>query len=116
NFLLVSFIPLATQKYYADVTPLVAQTLLFLSYLLLMPTPGASGLAELGAPAFFSQAIPLQEMISTVSATRISTIGLQICIGAIFMVFFFRQNISLSELFEFKKSKMKTSEDDSHEQ
>lgn len=116
NFLLVSFIPLIAQKYYGELLPLIAQTLLFLSYLLLMPTPGASGLAELGAPAFFSADIPLQEMISIVSAMRISTIGLQVTIGAIFMVFFFRRNISLAELFAFKKSKMKTSASGSHEQ
>lgn len=116
NFLLVSFIPYITQKYYGELTPLISQTLLFLSYILLMPTPGASGLAEVGAPAFFSRDIPLQEIISVVTAMRISTIGLQVTLGAVFMVFIFRKNISLSELLEFKKSKMKTSEADSHEQ
>ncbi len=116
NFFLVSFIPFSTSGYYDHLTPLISQTMLFLSYLLLMPTPGASGLAEIGAPAFFSQKIPLQEMISIVTAMRISTIGIQIFIGTLFMFFFFKRNISFSELSEFKKSKMKTSAGGSHEQ
>lgn len=116
NFFLVSFIPYVTSGYYENLTPLISQTMLFLSYLLLMPTPGASGLAEIGAPAFFSQNIPLQEMISTVTAMRISTIGIQIVIGIMFMFYFFKRNISLRELSEFKRSKMKTSADDLREQ
>lgn len=115
NFFLVSFIPHVTQKYYAELTPLISQTLLFLSYLLLMPTPGASGLAEVGAPAFFSRDIPVQEMISVVTAMRVSTIGFQVTLGALFMMFIFRRNVSMSELLEFKKSKMKTSAAGSHE-
>jgi len=116
NFLLVSFIPYSTSGYYQTITPLISQTLLFLSYLLLMPTPGASGLAEIGAPAFFATNIPLDQMISTVTAMRLSTIGVQIIIGTVFMFYFFRRNLSLNELFDFKKLKMKTSADDSHEQ
>ena len=116
NFFLVSFIPYATSGYYENLTPLISQTMLFLSYLLLMPTPGASGLAEIGAPAFFSQNIPLQEMISVVTAMRISTIGIQIVIGTLFMFYFFKGHISFAELTDFKKSKMKTSVNGSHEQ
>ena len=114
NFLLVAFIPYASAGYYENISPLIFQTLLFLSYLLLMPTPGASGLAEVGAPAFFSNVIPVEEMITTVTAMRISTIGLQILIGTFFMFYFFRRNISFYEIKKFKDLKMKTSVDDSH--
>ena len=95
NFLLVSFIPYVTSA-------LIPQTLLFLSYMLLMPTPGASGLAEIGAPMFF-QEIPLNDIISTVTAMRISTISLQVIVGLVFMAFVMKGRLSFDDLKKFKE-------------
>ncbi|MFP5387457.1 MAG: YbhN family protein [Bacteriovoracia bacterium] len=112
NFTLVSFIPFVERNYYADYGPLISQTFLFLSYMLLMPTPGASGLAEVGAPMFFSTHIPVSEIIAAVTAMRISTIGVQVLVGLVFMSYFYKRNFSLQELMNFKKTKMKTSSGD----
>lgn len=103
NFLLVSFIPYVSAHYYPDYGPLLSQTMLFLSYMLLMPTPGASGLAEVGAPMFFQGAFPLNQVVSTVTAMRVSTISLQIAVGILFMVFMMREKLSFADLKKFKK-------------
>jgi uncharacterized membrane protein YbhN (UPF0104 family) len=102
NFILVSFIPFLLAHYYSQMAPLIAQTYLFLSYLLLMPTPGATGLAEVGAPMFFQGVVPVNEVISTVTAMRISTISLQVTVGVLFMIFFLKDNITFAELKKFK--------------
>lgn len=102
NFILVSFIPYVSLEYNPHIISLISQTLLFLSYMLLMPTPGASGLAEVGAPMFF-QGIPLNEIISFVTAMRMSTISLQVIVGLFFMVFVMKGRFSFEELKRFKK-------------
>ena len=103
NFLLVSFIMYAGSHYYTAPNFLFGQVMLFLSYMLLMPTPGASGLAEVGAPLIFSGEIPLNDMISIVTAMRVSTIGLQVTLGIIFMLFVFKQSLTIDEIKQFKK-------------
>lgn len=103
NFLLVSFIPYVSFNFYPEIVPLFSQTLQFLSYMLLMPTPGASGLAEVGAPMFF-QKVPLNEIISAVTAMRISTIGLQTIVGVCFIIFGMKGRFSFEEIQKFKKS------------
>ena len=67
-----------------------------------MPTPGASGLAEIGAPMFYGKEMSLDNIISIVTAMRISVIGTQVAIGVIFMFYFFRRNLSFDELKNFK--------------
>ena len=89
--------------YYTTPNFLFGQVMLFLSYMLLMPTPGASGLAEVGAPMIFSGEIPLNDMISIVTAMRVSTIGLQVSLGVIFMIFIFKQSLTIDEIKQFKK-------------
>ena len=103
NFLLVSFIMYAGSHYYSGMSTLLGQIMLFLSYMLLMPTPGASGLAEVGAPMIFSGEIPMGDMISIVSAMRISTIGIQVALGILFIVLVFKQNLTIEEIKQFKK-------------
>lgn len=108
NFLLVSFIVYAGLKYYSDISLLISQSMLFLSYMLLMPTPGASGLAEIGAPMFFGNEMSVTNIVSIVTAMRISVIGIQVTVGIIFMFYFFKRDLSFSELKDFKKSKIET--------
>jgi uncharacterized membrane protein YbhN (UPF0104 family) len=108
NFLLVSFIMYAGLKYYSDVGLLISQSMLFLSYMLLMPTPGASGLAEIGAPMFFGHEISVTDIVSIVTAMRISVIGIQVTVGIIFMFYFFKRDLSFSELKDFNKPKIET--------
>ncbi|WPU65154.1 YbhN family protein [Peredibacter starrii] len=103
NFLLVSFIMYEGYRYYSVPNFLLGQVMLFLSYMLLMPTPGASGLAEVGAPLIFSGEIPLNDMISIVTAMRVSTIGLQVTLGVVFMLFVFKQSLTIEEIKQFKK-------------
>lgn len=105
NFLLVSFIVWAGLEYYSDPGLLVSQSMLFLSYMLLMPTPGASGLAEIGAPMFFGHEMTVSNIVSIVTAMRVSVIGIQVTIGIIFMFYFFKRDLSFSELKNFKKTK-----------
>lgn len=102
NFLLVSFIMYAGSQYYAEMGPLFGQVMLFLSYMLLMPTPGASGLAEVGAPMIFSGEIPMGDMISIVTAMRVSTIGIQVTLGVLFILLVFKQNLTIEEIKQFK--------------
>lgn len=103
NFLSVSFIMYEGMQYYSAPNFLFGQVMLFLSYMLLMPTPGASGLAEVGAPLIFSGEIPLNDMISIVTAMRMSTIGPQILLGVIFMIVVFKQSLTIEEIKQFKK-------------
>lgn len=103
NFLLVSFIMYEGLQYHSVPYHLFGQVMLFLSYMLLMPTPGASGLAEVGAPLIFSNEIPMNDIISIVTASRVSTIGLQITFGFLFMLFVVKQNLTLEEIKQFKK-------------
>lgn len=110
NFLLVSFIIYAGAKYYSDISLLISQSMLFLSYMLLMPTPGASGLAEIGAPMFFGQEMSVSNIVAIVTAMRVSVIGIQVTVGILFMFYFFKRDLSFSELKDFKKSKIETSE------
>lgn len=107
NFLLVSFIPYTTAHYFKEFSEIISQTMLFLSYMLLMPTPGASGLAEVGAPQFFQGVIPVQETVTTVMAMRVSTISLQIAVGIVFMIFFMKSGLSFTELQKFKEENKK---------
>lgn len=104
NFLFVSLVVYLGAGFYPSLGPLISQSMLFLSYLLLMPTPGASGLAELGAPLFFSQAIPAEQIVSIVTALRLSSIGLQVSVGIIFMLFIFKNELTITQLQKFKKN------------
>lgn len=104
NFTLVSFIMYEGARYHtASYTPLLGQVMLFLSYMLLMPTPGASGLAEVGAPMIFSAEIPKGDIISIVTAMRVSTIGIQVTLGVLFIIFVLKQNLTIEEIKNFKK-------------
>jgi uncharacterized membrane protein YbhN (UPF0104 family) len=103
NFMMVSFIPYVCMNFYQDISLLISQTLLFLSYTLLMPTPGASGLAEIGAPMYFQGFIPIKEIVSTVTAMRISNISLQVLIGISCLFFLVKEKISFNDLKNFKK-------------
>lgn len=103
NFLLVAYLVVKGMNAYQVPTELISQSMLFLSYMLLMPTPGASGLAEVGAPMIFSGQIPLNEMISMVSTMRFAIIGFQVIVGVFFMMFVFRTELSLEELQQFRK-------------
>jgi uncharacterized membrane protein YbhN (UPF0104 family) len=103
NFTLVSFIMYEGSNYHSQYTHLFGQVMLFLSYMLLMPTPGASGLAEVGAPMIFSAEIPRGDIISIVTAMRISTIGIQVTFGLIFIAFVLKQKISVDDIKLFKK-------------
>ncbi len=105
NFLLVSLIMMEGSHYQIDQGSLLGQVMLFLSYMLLMPTPGASGLAEVGAPLIFSSEIPRADIISIVSASRLSSIGIQVCVGIIFMMFVLKESFTIDELKEFKKNR-----------
>lgn len=103
NFLLVSFIPWTTGRFYTELGPLISQSFLFLSYMLLMPTPGASGLAEIGAPMFFQGHIPLDKIISSVTVMRLSTVGVQVIVGLAFMLFIMKDSLTFSDLKKFQK-------------
>jgi uncharacterized membrane protein YbhN (UPF0104 family) len=102
NIILVSFLPYRMAPIYPELTPLIAQSLLFLSFMLLMPTPGASGFAEIGAPLFFQGAVSKAEILSNVSAMRVSTISLQVAVGLLFMIFMMREKFTLKELKKFQ--------------
>ena len=104
NFLFVSLVVYLGSGFYSSLGPLISQAMLFLSYLLLMPTPGASGLAELGAPLFFSKAIPADQIVSIITALRLSSIGLQVSVGIIFMLFIFKSELTIAQLQKFKKN------------
>lgn len=108
NFLLVSFVVYAGSVYYQDLSLLISQSMLFLSYMLLMPTPGASGLAEIGAPMFFGNEMSVNNIVSIVTAMRVSVIGIQVTIGIVFMFYFFKRDLSFAELKDFKKTKIET--------
>lgn len=103
NFMLVSFIMYEGVNYHSTPSALLGQVMLFLSYMLLMPTPGASGLAEVGAPMIFSSEIPRNEIISIVTATRFSCIGFQVVVGVLFMALVLKENLTFAELRKFKK-------------
>lgn len=105
NFLLVSFIMYEGGHYNIELDELFGQVMLFLSYMLLMPTPGASGLAEIGAPLIFSDHIPRSDIISIVTAMRLSTIGVQVTLGSLFAFIFLKGKISFAELKKFRESK-----------
>jgi len=105
NFLLVSPIMYEGIHYHVAGSSLLGQVMLFLSYMLLMPTPGASGLAEVGAPLIFSSEIPRADIISIVSSTRLSSISLQVAIGMFFMLFVLKENFTIEDLKKFKKSR-----------
>jgi uncharacterized membrane protein YbhN (UPF0104 family) len=68
-----------------------------------MPTPGASGLAEVGAPLIFSAEIPRGDIISIVTAMRVSTIGIQVTLGVLFIMLVLKQNLTIEEIKNFKK-------------
>lgn len=104
NFLLVSFIMYKGADYYDVYGPLLSQVMLFLSYMLLMPTPGAAGLAEVGAPMIFNNQIPGPEIVSIVTAMRFSSIGLQVFTGLMVMTFLLKEKLTLDELKVFKRS------------
>lgn len=103
NFLLVSFIMYEGLQYHSVPYHLFGQVMLFLSYMLLMPTPGASGLAEIGAPMIFSGEIPMNDIISIVTASRVTTIGFQVTMGVLFMLFVVKQNLTFEEIKQLKK-------------
>lgn len=103
NFMLVSFIMYEGSNYHTNYTSLLGQVMLFLSYMLLMPTPGASGLAEVGAPLIFSAEIPKGDIISIVTAMRVSTIGIQVGLGVLFIMMVLKQNLTIEEIKNFKK-------------
>lgn len=105
NFLLVSPIMYEGSHYHVAGTSLLGQVMLFLSYMLLMPTPGASGLAEVGAPMIFSSEIPRADIISIVSASRLSSIGLQVAVGVFFMLFVLKDSFTIEDLKKFKKTR-----------
>lgn len=105
NFLLVSFIMYEGIQYQIAHSSLLGQVMLFLSYMLLMPTPGASGLAEVGAPMIFSLEIPRADIVSIVSASRLSSLGLQIAVGVFFMLFVLKENFTIEDLKKFKKTR-----------
>lgn len=105
NFLLVSFIMYEGSHYQIAHSSLLGQVMLFLSYMLLMPTPGASGLAEVGAPMIFSLKIPRADIVSIVSASRLSSLGLQIAVGVFFMLFVLKENFTIEDLKKFKKTR-----------
>jgi uncharacterized membrane protein YbhN (UPF0104 family) len=105
NFLLVSPIMYEGSHYHVSGTSLLGQVMLFLSYMLLMPTPGASGLAEVGAPMIFSSEIPRADIISIVSSSRLSSIGLQVLIGVLFMMFVLKDTFTIEDLKKFKKTR-----------
>lgn len=104
NFLLVSFMMYEGASFYQNLLHLWGQVMLFLSYILLMPTPGASGLAEVGAPLIFSSEIPSGHMMTMVTAMRVSLIGIQVLVGMIFMTIILKQKITLDDLKQFKRS------------
>ena len=105
NFLLVSPIMYEGSHYHVSGSSLLGQVMLFLSYMLLMPTPGASGLAEVGAPLIFSSEIPRADIISIVSASRLSSIGFQVLIGVLFMMFVLKDSFTIDDLKRFKKTR-----------
>ena len=105
NFLLVSLIMYEGARYHLTLMPLFGQVMVFLSYMLLVPTPGASGFAEIGAPLIFGQEIPRHEIISMVSAMRLSGLGVQILVGMSFMFLVLKQTFSFEEIKRFRKSK-----------
>ncbi len=109
NFLLVGFIFYLGLNYTNNVTELVSQTYLFLSYLLLAPSPGATGLAEIGGPLFFSQSIPLDQIVSGISSMRISTFLFQMVIGLVTIVFIIKKPFDLETLKAFKDKSTKNS-------
>lgn len=105
NFLFVSLIMFEGSKYNIASVPLFGQVMLFLSYMLLMPTPGAAGLAEIGAPLIFSAEIPRAEIISMVSAIRFSFLTLQLTIGLLFMLLVLKEKFTIEDLKQFKKTR-----------
>lgn len=106
NFLLVSFIYFKGTTFFpGNESEFLGQVMLFLSYMLLMPTPGASGLAEIGAPLIFSSQIPQHMIISIVTASRFTLIGLQIFVGFCYMSFILKERFTLDELKKFRKDK-----------
>jgi hypothetical protein len=102
NFLMVCFIPYAFSNFYERISTLISQTMLFLSYTLLMPTPGASGLAEVGAPMYFQGRVPIGEIVSTVTAMRISNISFQVVVGLFCLFFLMKDQMTFSDLKAFK--------------
>lgn len=102
NFSTVSLIPLAIKDHYADILIPIKQTVIFLSYIQLMPVPGASGLAEFGAPMIYT-AVSKGELNTVVSAMRASMIFVQVMVGFIFAVVELRGSISLEALSEFRR-------------
>ncbi len=109
NFLLVGFIFYIGLNYTNNITELVSQTYLFLSYLLLAPSPGATGLAEVGGPLFFSQSIPLDQIVSGISSMRISTFLFQMVLGLVTMFFIIKKPFDLETLKAFKNKSTKNS-------
>ena len=104
NFLLVSLIIYAGLPEDNDPVALISSGMLFQSYLLLMPTPGAAGLAEISGPLFFSGLISEGHIISLVSAMRVSTIGIQVSVGLIFMIVVFKKFVSTKEIKKIRES------------
>lgn len=106
NFMLVSFIFYKGAGYFpGNESEFLGQVMIFLSYMLLMPTPGASGLAEVGAPLIFSHQIPQHMIISIVTASRFTLIGLQIFVGLCYMSFILKEKFTLDELKKFRKDR-----------
>lgn len=105
NFLLVSLIMYEGTQYSLATGSLLGQVMLFLSYMLLMPTPGASGLAEVGAPLIFSSEIPRADIITIVSASRLSSLGIQIAVGILFMMLVLKDSFTIEDLKRFKKNR-----------
>lgn len=106
NFLLVSFIFAVSTGYYINLSTLFSQCMLFLSYILLMPTPGASGLAEVGAPMFFRGEIPVNFLTSATMAMRMSTFLVQVLAGFIVLLILFKRVNMIREIKQFKESEL----------
>ena len=102
NFSTVSLIPLAIRDHYTDVLIPIKQTVVFLTYIQLMPIPGASGLAEFGAPMIYT-AVSKSELNAVVSAMRASVIFVQVLVGFIFALVELRGSLSLEALNEFRR-------------
>jgi uncharacterized membrane protein YbhN (UPF0104 family) len=102
NFSTVSLIPLAIKSHYTDAMIPIKQTIVFLTYIQLMPIPGASGLAEFGAPMIYSS-VPKAELNTVVSAMRAAMIFVQVMVGFIFAAVELRGAISLEALRDFRR-------------